>query len=268
MSNFKIIYYYQTFNGLSELIKRPLIKNINIYVCSLHFNTDKTGKITIHLNDYPPEHFTQVWKELDIVSKKGNRILCMLGGAGGAYTTLFQHYDICYPMLKSFLKKYGVIKGIDLDIEEYVNLKDIQKLIRNISIDFGKDFIISMAPIQYALSTDYPGLGGFSYKDLYLSNEGKRINWFNCQCYNDYSLENYQAVINNGYPSDKVVYGMIGDQTTDNLFKNNILPTISNSIKKYPKMSGVFLWEYFMKPEYFAEDIKNIICDDEWVIID
>ena len=259
MEDFKIIYYYQTFNGLSELLSRPLIKNINIYICSLHFNTDNKGNITLHLNDNLPEYYSNVWKEINEASKKGNRILCMLGGAGGAYTTLFNKYDICYPLLKSFLKKYKVIKGIDLDIEEYVELNNIKKLINQINIDFGDDYIITMAPVQYALANDLPGLGGFCYKDLYKSIEGSKISWFNCQSYNDYSINSYNDIINNGYPSNKIVYGMIGDQTTGNLFKTNILPTINSIYKKYPYMSGVFIWEYFMKPTNFAEDIiKNV----------
>ena len=47
--------------------------------------------------------------------------------------------------------------GIDLDIEEYVELSKIENLIKLIKKDFGPDFIISMAPVQYAIETDNPG---------------------------------------------------------------------------------------------------------------
>ena len=46
-------------------------------------------------------------------------------------------------------------------------------------LDFGKDFIITMAPVAYALQSDTTGMGGFCYKDLYKSKEGVLIDYFN-----------------------------------------------------------------------------------------
>ena len=37
----------------------------------------------------------------------------------------------------------------------------------------------TMAPVSPSLETDYPGMGGFVYKDLYNSLEGKYIDYFN-----------------------------------------------------------------------------------------
>ena len=39
--------------------------------------------------------------------------------------------------------------------------------------DFGEDFTITMAPVADALINDGAGFGGFSYKELYNSKEGK-----------------------------------------------------------------------------------------------
>ena len=74
----------------------------------------------------------------------------MIGGAGGAYNYLFSDFEIYYKLLYDAINKYP-IDGIDLDIEEPVKLNDVKMLIRRIRKDFGRNFIISVAPISYAL---------------------------------------------------------------------------------------------------------------------
>ena len=44
-----------------------------------------------------------------------------------------------------------------------------------------------MAPVQSSLEEDAPGMGGFIYKDLWLSPEGSLIDYFNGQFYGDFS---------------------------------------------------------------------------------
>ena len=64
----------------------------------------------------------------------------------------FNPFDIYYSFLKEFIsEKRDLIDGIDLDIEEYVELSKIENLIKLIKKDFGSEFIISMAPVQYAI---------------------------------------------------------------------------------------------------------------------
>ena len=70
--------------------------------------------------------------------------------------------------------------GVDLDIEENVSLDNVKMLINRLNLDFGSNFIISMAPLAISLTEDTPGMGGFVYKDLYNSKEGKLITYFNC----------------------------------------------------------------------------------------
>ena len=80
------------------------------------------------------------------------------------------------------------IKGIDLDIEEPVSLVNVQKVIRDLKTKYGSDFIITMAPVCNSLIYNYPGLGGFIYRDLMNTDEGKLIDWFNGQFYFQYSI--------------------------------------------------------------------------------
>ena len=143
--------------------------------------------------------------------------------------------------------KYPFIKGIDLDIEESVSLSNVKKLINQINIDFGSDFIITMAPICNSLLYDYPGLGGFIYKDLLNTKEGQRINWLNGQFYFQYTQDIYEKCIENGYEPNKIVFGMISSNANYNNFENSV-----QEIKKikeiYPNFGGVYIWEYFNSP--------------------
>ena len=60
----------------------------------------------------------------------------MIGGAGSAYNRLFSDYNKYYALLKETLNNHPVITGVDLDIEEEVNLDDIKKLMPHIRHDF------------------------------------------------------------------------------------------------------------------------------------
>merc|ERR1711871_325427 len=114
--------------------------------------------------------------------------MLMVGGAGGAYQELFSNYNIFYNLLKNQIKKRPFIKGIDLDVEEETNIDYIKLLINQIDNDFGKDFIITMAPVGVYLENNTKGMGGFSYQELFNTKEGERINWFNGQFYYNFSV--------------------------------------------------------------------------------
>ena len=153
----KIIYYYQTFTTLKPILYQNTPVT-HIHLSSIHFGLNKNLPY-IHLNDYDTKNkiFDNVWKELKIANNLGIKIVLMIGGAGGAYNTLFSDFKTYYKLLKDVLDTYPVISGVDLDIEEYVSIDNVKMLINRIKSDFPK-FIISMAPIQSSLQNDYPGL--------------------------------------------------------------------------------------------------------------
>ena len=180
----------------------------------------------------------------------------MVGGAGGAFNELFSDFEFYYGLLYNLIKNKNIIKGIDLDIEENVDLKNVKMLINRINKDFGNDFIISLAPVQSSLEYNYPGLGGFKYRDLLNSPEGKLINYFNGQFYADYSLKAYNKVITNKYNPNMIVMGMLGTNKTQ--MEQNY-KEIKKIYQKYDnKFGGVFLWEYYLYPE-FVNDILKIL---------
>ena len=262
MSNRRIIYYYQTFSGLTSILKQDTPVT-HIHLSAIHFGNNPDGSPYIHLNNYPPDdkRFDSVWNEITIAHNLGIKIVLMMGGSGSAFTDLFNNFDVYYSLLVETIKNHNVIGGIDLDVEEEAALDNIKMLIDRLNTDFGQDFIISMAPVQSSLQQDYPGMGGFVYKNLYNSPQGQRINYFNGQFYGDYSTNAYVQAINNGYPADKVVMGAIYGQDF-----TNCLDTVTQLANKYEKFGGVFMWEYFMAPPgapanpgLWAYKMKNVL---------
>ena len=238
-------YYYQSFVGLDKILTHP--KDLDILIISsIHFGKTKENKNYIHLNDNDPNNtmFNKLWDETKELSEKGTTIMCMMGGAGGAYQTLFSDFKVYYPLLVKMIKDRPWIKGIDIDIEEEVDIKNVKHLIDQLDHDFGKEFIITMAPLGSSLEKDGGSMGGFNYKELYDSEQGKRINWFNCQCYYEYTVDIIDNITKNGYPPEKIIMGMESGQFTDSSFLKNI----QGMKKKYPKLKGVYDWEYLNAP--------------------
>jgi hypothetical protein len=243
----KTIYYYQTFVGLKKMLSH--IEDIDvIIVSSIHFNK-QGGQSLMYLNDNLPNDkiFDEMWMQTEKASVQNTTIMLMVGGAGGAYKALFADFEVNYKLLHDLLREKTWIQGIDLDIEEPVKISDVKMLINRLIADFGKDFIITMAPVASSLQNDGGSMGQFSYKKLFRSKEGQHINWFNTQCYDSFSIETYHSIIKNGYSPEKVVMGMESGQFDEKTFKN-ALNTVQVLNKEYPNMAGVFDWEYLNAP--------------------
>ena len=247
----RIIFYYQTFSSLEDVLydSTPIT---HIHLSAIHFGLNYDKNQYIHLNNLSPydTKFDNVWKDMKKADNLGIKVILMLGGAGSAYTKLFSNFKVYYNLLYELIKNKPYISGIDLDIEEKCSLNNIKFLIRQIVTDFGKDFIITTSSIQESLETDTPGISGFIYKDLINSDEGKYIDYINGQFYIDYTLQAYDDVIENGYKSEKIVMGMIGNENTNDL---------SSIVKKYDSnFGGVFIWEYCLAEPSPIEWLKNI----------
>ena len=87
---------------------------------------------------------------------------------------------------------------------------NIKLLISCLERDTDKSFALTMALIfASSLSNDHPGLGSFSYKELFDSIEGKSISRFHVQAYDSFSFDTVKSIVDNGYPAEKVVLGMM-----------------------------------------------------------
>lgn len=242
----KFIFYYQTFSTSIKPVLYPGTPLTHIHLSSIHFGKNWNGSLYIHLNNLSPydASFDNVWKEMEMASAQGIKVMLMIGGAGGGYASLFSDFTKYYSLLHQLIKDKPFIAGVDLDVEEPVEMSDIQKLIYHLKHDFGKSFLISMAPVQSSLQYDGPGMSGFSYKDLLNTDEGKMIDYFNGQFYSDYSESAFTQVVKNGYAPEKVVMGQVAGESID----VKELKKINN---KYGEtFGGVFFWEYFQAPPY------------------
>ncbi len=243
----RIIYYYQTFCGLDKLLDLETIPVTHIHISSIHFGINQ-GKQYIHLNDYPPDSplFDTVWKQTKELHDRGVDIRLMVGGGGGAFIELFNNFQENYDLLKQTIMSRPWISGIDLDVEESIDIYDLVMLIDRIKVDFGIDFKISLAPVQSALEMDICGFGGFKYKNL-MKLVGDKIEYLNGQFYSDFTIDSYNMVIDNGYDPSKIVIGMMSEQFYPTNFVK-CLNTIIEIKKKYNNFGGVFVWEFFNAP--------------------
>ena len=194
----RVIMYYQTFTSLKPILLTQ-IPVTHIHLSSIHFGYDAKNNPYIHLNNDSPYSYTfdNVWTEIQQATKLGIKVKLMVGGAGGGYASLFQEFNTFYPMLADLFRNKPFLSGIDLDIEESVSLNNVKMLMSQIKEDFGNSLTLSMAPIQSSLESDEPGMGGFTYKDLLQSPEGKLIDYFNVQFYSDYSCDAFDRIVAN-----------------------------------------------------------------------
>ena len=251
----RIVLYYQTLIDLSPLIKlikeKPQQILTHITLASIHFGVDENNEPYIHLNDNPPSSskFTTVFTQLNEIKKidgKPIKINLLIGGAGTAFNRLFSNYECYYNLLKQEVKtNLNFVDGFNLDIEEDVDINDIIKLVNNLKSDFPEKQI-TFAPLAESIATDNPGMGGFSYKTLN-QKIGDKIDFYNVQCYGEYSEDLFYSMINNGYPCEKIVMGMLSGQDFNSIIQE-LEKIVNNPDKKKNNIGGVAVWEYFNAP--------------------
>lgn len=251
----RVAVYYQTFppSGLLPIMTNPPLVT-HIYVAALHFGKSADGAPYIHLNDAPPEA-APIWPDIRAAVELGAKCSVMVGGAGGGFAALFADYLAHYAQLKNFLEQHPEVTGVDLDVEEPVTLENVQWLLSDLRSDFPRHRL-TLAPVVSSLSDDAPGLGGFSYKELWNSPAGSAIDYFNCQVYSGGSAEElvsaYDAVVANGYSPERVVLGVMSGTDPG--------PAAAALTKKYgARFGGVFTWEFFdaqPDPAAWAREVR------------
>jgi hypothetical protein len=265
-------YYIQTFDidpttrlpvtsSLSALLTDTTLTTddtLILYISSLHFGTDpSTAKPYLHLNDNDTDELVAFWQD---VQRRCEKAVCrvevrvMLGGAGGAYTTLFTDFETYYNLLHSFLQTHSFISGIDLDIEEQLHtdpkqaLARVQKLITRLHHDtkatVAHPFAITMAPVASSLTGDCVGMGGFVYKDFAQSSCGQMISQYNVQAYGSYDYDTFHSIVQNGFAPEQLVFGMLGDDFEQATPFASAMTELQRITKTYPRHGGAILWEY------------------------
>ncbi|QDQ14979.1 glycosyl hydrolase family 18 protein [Streptomyces spectabilis] len=254
----RVVVYYQTHvtNGtyVSPLgLTAHRTGVTDVIVAAVHLNDINGPYKPVHLNDDPPNapKFDRMWRDLKTLRSQGVHVLGMVGGAApGSFTRLDTEFDTYYPLLRDFLREYG-LDGVDLDVEERMSLAGIERVIDALRRDFGPGFLIALAPVGSALSGG-GNLSGFDYERLY-RDRGADIAWFNTQFYNGWgsmtSTSSYDAVMRRGIvPASKVVAGTLTDPANGGsgyVDTPRLKSTVRSLVAKYPRMGGVMGWEYF-----------------------
>ena len=223
----------------------------HIIIAAIHLN-DGPGNIT--LNDDPPlaAKHTPLWEEVAVFQDIGVQVLGMLGGAAhGSFQRLDRsdaEFEAYYVPLRNLIQDRR-LDGLDLDVEEDMSLAGIIRLIDRLKADFGSSFIITLAPVAFALQRR-EHLSGFDYEALEVMRGGS-IAWYNTQFYNNWgrleSFVDYDAILHQGWKPEKVVVGVLTNPGNGHGFIDfeELQRTVAALTQFYPKFAGVMGWEYF-----------------------
>ncbi len=243
----RVVVYLQSQQNLN-LLPQCYDHLTAINVSSIHFGNNPDGSPYIHLNDNDPNDpiFDQLWKDMASAQDGGVKVMLMVGGAGGAYTELFNNYDTFYPLLVKTIQNYN-INGIDLDVEERVTLDNIQKLISDLRRDFPSNFFITSAPVASSLISGNDPFAGINWADV-----KDQIDWFNVQFYSGFgtlsNTSDYEAIINAGYPSSQILGGSLTNPNDGSGYVpiSILCETLGALSTQYgTSFGGAMGWEYF-----------------------
>ncbi|KAK6512413.1 hypothetical protein TWF481_001299 [Arthrobotrys musiformis] len=235
----------------------------HIYLAAVHLN-DPPGSISLNDAPFDDPRYDYIWPQVKVLQQSGVKVLMLLGGAAqGSYQRLSgpkEQFEAYYLPLLNIIKQYG-LDGIDLDIEESVDISVPLRLLRRLDADLGSDFILAMSPVASAL---FPkpwavGLSGFDYNDLdkqavsSTRPSGKLVDWYNCQFYNGWGdagdLRYYDAIATLGkWDPSRIVLGVLdnpGNGGSGFIPQRRITEIIRQLRTKYPTFGGVIGWEYF-----------------------
>lgn len=251
----RTVVYYQTQYFNNQYVSPLGLTNNNtrvsdVIVAAIHLNANSV----VTLNDDPPSatKFKQMWTDLGVMQGKGVRVLGMVGGAAqGSFQRLDTDFNTYYPVLKNIINTYR-LDGVDLDVEEYMSLAGMERLIRSLRADYGQNFIITLAPVATAL---YGGgnLSGFNYEQLY-RDVGSSISWFNAQFYNGWGYmgngANYESIVGRKLiPAQKVVAGMLSNPGNGGSGYVDVTTTAASTVRglvsAHQDFGGAASWEYF-----------------------
>ncbi|KAI0013598.1 glycoside hydrolase superfamily [Xylariaceae sp. FL0662B] len=263
VNDHRVVVYYQTTNfnnsaaehvSLLPLISSgPKIFVTHVLISAIHIVDVDNG---IRLNDYPPESpiFDQVWTDTAQLQAAGVTVMGMIGGAAvGTWSRLADgndaQFEKYYGPLHDMIGTYN-LQGLDLDVEQSTSLNGIIRLIDRLKKDFGSDFVISLAPVASALTEGGGNLSGFSYFDLE-AQRGDQISFYIGQFYYNWgdasSASDYESIIDDGFPANKVVMGLVTSPDNGNGFVelDSQAAVLRELTSENPLFGGVSAWEYF-----------------------
>ncbi|KAI9506322.1 hypothetical protein GGI25_002314 [Coemansia spiralis] len=254
----RLVIYYQTHHDSSgkfisiRPLLQPGISVTHVILAAIHINEDPNS---ITLNDQVLEHprYQPLWPELRILQASGVKVMGMLGGAAkGSFLRLDgsnEQFERYYAPLRDLVHQRK-LDGLDLDVEEEMSLQGMIRLIDRLRSDFGKDFIITLAPVAKAMLDPTKNLSGFDYMELEVVR-GNEIAWYNTQFYCGWGdLSNtlmYELMVQKGWNPEKIVVGMVTNPKNANGFVplEMLLPVLGTLKRQNQRFGGIMGWEYF-----------------------
>ncbi|KAJ2553604.1 hypothetical protein EV175_002888, partial [Coemansia sp. RSA 1933] len=267
----RLVIYYQTHHDSSGKhisilpLIQPGISVTHVIIAAIHINEEPSN---ITLNNDAPDHpqFQPLWTELRVLQASGIKVMGMLGGAAkGSYLRLDgsdEQFESYYIPLRDLIRQKA-LDGLDLDVEEKMSLQGVVRLIDRLRSDFGKTFIITLAPVAKAMLDPAKNLSGFDYTVLE-SVRGNDIAWYNTQFYCGWGdLSNtlmYDLMVQKGWNPGKLVIGVLTNPENATGFVSwELLSPVLETLKRQnPTFGGIMGWEYFNSlPE-------GLCCPSEW----
>lgn len=251
----RIIYYHQTqYHENSFVSLLPILTEntgvTHVYIAAIHINS--RDSITLNNDPYTAPKFTPLWQEVRTLQAGGVKVMGMLGGAAqGSFTVLdggIELFEAHYSLLRQLLQ-WTNLDGLDLDVEEAMSLPSAIRLIDRLKEDFGRNFLITLAPVATAL-LGQQNLSGFDYEALEKAFAHK-IAWYNTQFYCHWgcmrSSADYEKIIARGWLPNKIVAGLVTNPVncTGWVGDEELRATLTALVRKYPTFGGVMGWEYF-----------------------
>lgn len=253
----RIVCYHQThydnqnsFVSILPLLGRG-IRVSHVIIGAIHLN-DRPTQITLNNDVYDHDRLDGVWTEARALQLAGVKVLGMLGGAAkGSFRRLDgdeASFETRYRPLRRMIEWCG-FDGLDLDIEEPMSLTGVMRLVVQLWLDFGPDFVITLAPVATALQGG-KNLSGFDYEMLEKA-AGDKISFYNVQFYCGWgavdSTTGYDKIIQRGWSPQKVVLGVSTNPTMANGWVGDevLAETLARLTLKYAEFGGVMGWEYY-----------------------
>lgn len=256
----RVLAFYQTIyetgsDGVRRYVDpKPLLGSVtDVNVGAIHLNADAS----LTVNDIPANHpeLGVMWDDLATMQDQGVTVSAFVGGAApGTYRYLREDFDRFYPVLRDFLRTYG-LDGVDLDIEETFSLADTIRLVDRLRADFGPDFVITLTPVATDMAGRTRFSGGFSYAELE-RRAGDRIDWYNTQFYCGWgdlrTTTVYDQILANGFTAGRVVAGTVTNPANCSGYVDwpTFDATVGTLAARHPDFGGVFGWEYFNSVGY------------------
>ena len=255
--------YYQTFTNTNYKALQNLDPHVtDIYLSAVHFGLDEDNQPYIHLNDYPPSHFSSFLEKLESI-RPGVRLHVMIGGAGGGLAPLCNDITTYLPLLRGFLACNPRITGINLDIEEYgVKEDNLEYLVDRLKYLY-PGFELAMAPIASPCKGKQTKkqLNEFNLQTFLKSNAATCIKTYCVQMYGDFTIEVLRSFCDS-YPqirNSQIMLGTISDEF-------NTPATLQKAYHKiletYPEVAGIVNWELYDAPRWWPQAVSSSPFED------